>query len=178
MGADKGGGMNVLRSVVAVLAGLVLISAVVEPLEFVLVALVNGQPTTDPERYFAVRNQPLFLAAKLMYNTVAAVGAGFVTAWLAPSAWVRHGIAMAVLQTVAFGWGLASPELRRTTPEWMWAALIPLTAAGVVLGAVLLERRRIFVGGRPPQLDGVAHAAHVQSVPESRLNTSSIVDHK
>jgi hypothetical protein len=148
--------MKVLRSVVAVLAGLVLISAIVEPLEFMLVALVNGQPTTDPDRYFAVRNQPLFLAAKLLYNTVAAVGAGVVTAWLAPRAWVRHGIALAVIQTVAFAWALATPELRRTTPDWMWAALIPLTSAGIVLGALLLERRRIALGGRPVQPSGVA----------------------
>lgn len=148
--------MKVLRSVVAVLAGLVLISAIVEPLEFMLVALVNGQPTTDPDRYIAVRNQPVFLAAKLLYNTVAAVGAGFVTARLAPRAGVRHGIAVAIIQTVAFGWAVASPELRRTTPDWMWAALIPLTAAGIVLGALLFERRRIPLGGTPAQSSGVA----------------------
>ena len=44
--------MQILRSVCAVFAGLVLISVIVEPLEFGLVPLVNGEVTTDPDTYF------------------------------------------------------------------------------------------------------------------------------
>jgi hypothetical protein len=134
--------MRALRSVLAVLVGLLLISAIVEPLEFGLVTLVNGQVTTDPDRYFNVRNQPWFLAVKPMYNTAAAVAARFVTAWLARRAAAPHSAALAIVQTAAFGWALASPEIRRTTPDWVWAALILLTFGGIMWGA-LIQRRRM-----------------------------------
>jgi hypothetical protein len=50
--------MQILRSILAVLAGLVLISVIVESLEFGLVTLVNGEVTTDPDSYLRVRNTP------------------------------------------------------------------------------------------------------------------------
>jgi len=41
--------MHTLRSVLAVVAGLVLISAIVEPIEFLLVRVLNRGLTTDPD---------------------------------------------------------------------------------------------------------------------------------
>jgi hypothetical protein len=133
--------MNILRSVLAVVVGLVLISAIVEPLEFLLVGLLNRGLTTDPDIYFQVRNQPAVLVAKLVYNTAAAIAGGWVAAWLARRTPVAHGIALAVIQTAAFGWALANPALRRSTPDWMWACLIVLTFAGTVVGSLLQSRR-------------------------------------
>jgi hypothetical protein len=133
--------MRLLRSVLAVVAGLLLITAIVEPLEFGLVSLVNGSVTTDPDRYFAVRNRPWFLAAKLGYNTAAAVAGGFVTAWLARRSAVSHGAALAVVQTAAFAWALANPQMRQTAPVWVWAALIVLTFAGIMWGVLIQQRR-------------------------------------
>jgi hypothetical protein len=118
------------RSAMAVFAGLVLISLLVESLEFALVTLVNRGVTTDPDIYFSVRNQPAFLAAKLVYNTAAAIVGGLVAAWLARRAPVVHGMVLAAIQTAAFGWALANPALRRSTPDWMWVCLIVLTFAG------------------------------------------------
>jgi hypothetical protein len=136
--------MSAVRSVLAVAVGLVLITAIVEPIEFALVALASDGMTTNPDAYFAVRNQPLFLAAKLVYNTVAAVAGGFVAALLARRAPIGHGIALAVVQTAAFAWALATPEIRQTTPTWMWASLIALTIAGI-LGGTRLQHRRLAV---------------------------------
>jgi hypothetical protein len=144
-----------LRSVLAVFAGLVLISVIVESLEFVLVGLVNRGVTTDPDIYISVRNQPAFLAAKLVYNTAAAIVGGLVTAWLARRAPVAHGMVLAVIQTAAFGWALANPALRRSTPDWMWACLIVLTSAGILVGS-LLQRRRIPLANTPLQPTSVA----------------------
>lgn len=141
--------MRMLRSVLAVLAGLVVISVLVESIEFALVALVNGGATTDPDTYFRIRNQPAFLAAKLVYNTAAAIVGGFLAAWLARRAAVAHGIVLAVVQTAAFGWALANPAIRRSTPDWMWACLIVLTFAGIVVGS-LLQSRRIELADRSP----------------------------
>lgn len=142
--------MRMLRSVIAVIAGLVLISLIVEPLEFALVALVNGAVVTEQEAYFTVRNQPALLAAKVVYNTAAAVIGGYVAAWIARRAPLTHGVTLALVQTVAFGWALTRPELRGTTPDWMWACLIVLTFGGIVAGSTL-QRMRMAKARRPPQ---------------------------
>ncbi len=126
-----------LRSFLAVLVGIVALSIVVEALEFGLVTLVNGEPTSDPDQYFSVRNRPWFLAVKLVYNTAAAVGAGYLTALIAGRAELKHGMALAAIQTLAFAWALTQPEMSKWTPGWMWAALIVLTAAGIILGSRL-----------------------------------------
>lgn len=86
-----------IRTTIAIFIGILVISTVVELLEFSLVALVNGEPTTDPDLYFSIRNQGWFLAVKLLYNTVAAVGAGFLVAYIAGWAPNEHGILLAVL---------------------------------------------------------------------------------
>jgi hypothetical protein len=103
---------------------------------------VNGGVTTDPDTYVSVRNRPPILAAKLVYNTAAAIVGGFVAAWVARRAPIAHGIALAIIQTAAFAWALATPALRQSTPDWMWACLIVLTFAGILCGS-LLQRRRI-----------------------------------
>jgi hypothetical protein len=134
--------MRVLRSLIAVLVGVVLISAIAEPIEFALVTLVHGGVTTDPDVYFSVRNRQGFLAAKLVYNTAAAIVGGFAAARLGRRSPMGHGMVVAIVQTAAFGWAMGNPGLRRSTPDWVWACLIVLTFAGILAGA-LLQRRRV-----------------------------------
>jgi hypothetical protein len=132
---------RIVRSVLAVVAGIVFLSVVVEALEFGLVTLVHGGTTTEPETYFSIRNRGWFLALKLAYNTLAAVGAGVVAALIAGYAPLKHGLAVAALQTLAFAWAVTQPEVRQWTPGWMWAALILLSFAGIMAGACLRSRR-------------------------------------
>jgi len=134
-----------LRSVVAVAVGLILLSVVVESVEFGLVTIAHGAVTVEPATYFGVRNQAWFLAAKLAYNTAGAVLAGYVTARLARRAPAAHGLALALVQTAAFAWALANAEIRKWTPDWMWLALMMLTFAGILIGARLEGRRRSAV---------------------------------
>jgi hypothetical protein len=134
--------MNLLKSAAAVFVGLLLISVIVEPIEFLLVGLAGGGFTTDPEAYFAVRNRPGILAAKLGYNTLGAIAGGYVAARLAPGAPLGHGVVLAIVQTLAFGWALITPEIRETTPDWMWSTLIVATAAGILWGAMLHAKRQ------------------------------------
>jgi hypothetical protein len=147
--------VRLLRSVLAVVTGLVLISVIVESIEFGLVTLVNRGVTTDPAIYFGVRNQPAILAAKLVYNSAAALAGGWVAAWLARRAPLAHGTVLAVIQTVAFVWALANPELRRSTPDWMWTCLIVLTFAGIIVGS-LLQGRRIASPAQTTEPAGVS----------------------
>ncbi|MBL8514746.1 MAG: hypothetical protein JNJ55_12220 [Betaproteobacteria bacterium] len=134
---------RILRSIFGVVAGLILVSMLVEGLEFGLVTAIHGKPTKDPVVYFAIRNQGWFLGFKLVYNTAAAVVGGFVAAWIAGYAPVKHGVALAIVQTLAFGWALTQPDVRQTTPDWAWLALIVVSFAGIVWGARLRARRRV-----------------------------------
>ena len=141
--------MPILRSIFAVFAGLVLISVIVESFEFGLVTLVNGGVTTNPDMYFSVRNTPAFLATKVVYNTVAAIVGGWVAARLARRAPMAHGLVLAVIQTVAFGWALMTPALRQSTPDWMWACMIVLTFAGIMTGSLLQRHRALATRLQP-----------------------------
>lgn len=143
--------IRALRSALGVLLGMILLSTVVELVEFGVVSAVNGRPTTDPDAYYAIRNRPAFLGLKLVYNTLAAVAGGLVAALVAGHSYREHGIALASVQAVAFGWALTRPELSRNMPAWMWAALIVLSAAGAVWGAQLQARRHARLLQRKPE---------------------------
>ena len=60
--------MKYLRSAAGLVLGLFAITFSVEALEFVLVGLVGGGFTTQPDEYLAVRNRTPFLLAKVIYN--------------------------------------------------------------------------------------------------------------
>ena len=101
---------RVIRTSIAIVVGMLLISALVEGLEFSLVAAINEGPTTEPEAYYAIRNRIWFLALKLVYNTAAAVAGGFVVALIAGYSQLRHGVALAVIQTLALHGPSPSPR--------------------------------------------------------------------
>jgi hypothetical protein len=126
---------QIIRSILAIIVGIVVISILVEALEFALVTFIHGEPTTDPETYYGIRNQGWFLGIKLVYNTIFAAAGGYLAAIIAGYALQKHGLALAILQTIAFLFGLTQPDVSRWTPGWMWIALILLTFAGILYGA-------------------------------------------
>lgn len=101
---------------------------------------MNGGATTDPQEYYGIRNQNGFLFIKLVYNFGGAIAGGFIAAAIARYAPIRHGVALAVLQTAAFGFALTQPQISEWLPLWMWAALMVVTAVGIVSGAGLASR--------------------------------------
>jgi hypothetical protein len=127
--------MRVVRSVLAVVVGLMVISIVVEIIELALVTLVHGSVVTDPVTYFGIRNRLWFLGLKLVYNTAGAVVGGLVAARIAGRAPRAHGIALAIVQAVALIYAVLTPDMRQWTPDWMWAALIVVSTLGVLWGA-------------------------------------------
>jgi len=132
--------MSPIRSVVAVLGGILLISVVVEVLEFTLVSARAGGAITDLEGYFAVRNQSVMLAAKLVYNSLAAVLGGYMIAKVAGSREMLHGAIGALVQTVALVWGFTAGEYAAFTPVWMRVALVALTGPAMLAGAGVRAR--------------------------------------
>jgi hypothetical protein len=137
--------IQLIRSGLAVIVGLISITLIVEPLEFLLVTLAHGGMTTDPYEYFLVRNRGWFLALKVIYNTGAATIAGYLTASIAGRAALIHGGVVAALQSLAFGYAFTVPELRATTPDWLWVTMLVATPVAILVGArlrIAARRRR------------------------------------
>ena len=132
--------MHPVRSLVAVLGGILLISVVVEVLEFTLVNARAGGAITDMTQYFAVRNQPVMLGAKLVYNSLTAVIGGYMVAKVAGSREMLHGAVAALVQTAALIWGFTAGEYAAFTPVWMRIALVCLTGPAMLLGASVRAR--------------------------------------
>ena len=132
--------MNPVRSIIAVLGGIGLISLVTEALEFTLVRAAAGGPIPDMAAYFAVRNGPAILAAKLVYNTLAAVLGGYMTAKVAGGREVPHAVVGALVQTAALIWGFTASEYAGFTPVWMRVALVLLTGPAMVAGGLVRAR--------------------------------------
>ena len=132
--------MNPLRSLLAVLVGIGLISLVVEPLEFTLVNAAASGPISDMAGYFAVRNQPGILTAKLVYTSAAALLGGYVAAKVAGRAEMAHVGFAATAQTAALIWGATTSEYAAFTPRWTWIALIMLTAPAMLAGGAVRAR--------------------------------------
>ena len=133
--------LTVLRCVAAVFVGLVVLSFIAESVEVALVSYMHGAMPA-PEDYFDVRNQPAILWAKFVYNTVAAVIAGFATAWIAFRHEMKASLALAALQTALFVWGMTASEFAGSLAAWVWIPVSALMAAGIVMGAWLNRKWR------------------------------------
>jgi hypothetical protein len=129
-----------IRSIVAVLGGIGLFALVTETLEFTLVSAAAGGSISDMAAYFAVRNRPVILAAKLVYNTLAAILAGYMTAKIAGTRELLHAVVVAIVQTVALIWGFTAGEYASFTPIWMRVALVLTTGPAMMLGASIRAR--------------------------------------
>jgi len=129
-----------IRSIIAVLGGIGLFALVTETLEFTLVTAAAGGSINDMAAYFAARNRPVILAAKLLYNTLAAILAGYMTAKIAGRRELLHAAVVAVVQTIALVWGFTAGEYASFTPGWTRVVLVLTTGPAMVLGASIRAR--------------------------------------
>ena len=106
--------IQTLRSVLGVFFGIMLISLIAEGIEFLLVALVHGSITTDQDVYFEIRNRPAMLAAKFIYNSVAALAGAlqFPAFVAAQEDYRRMGVDAFPVAALPFGQGLQKRDRR------------------------------------------------------------------
>ena len=134
--------MSAIRSIIAVMGGIAVISLVVEALEFTLVTAVSGGSIADMSGYFEVRNRPTILTAKVVYNTLAAVLGGYTTAKIAGTRELIHTGVAAVIQTVALIWGFTLGEYASFTPAWTRIALVLLMGPAMMAGGMIRAKAR------------------------------------
>jgi hypothetical protein len=145
--------VELVRSVIAVLAGIIVASVLPEMLETTLVRAAAEGPLPDLAAYFDVRNRPAVLAAKVVSSALTAVLAGYFVAKLAGSLELGHAGIAGLVQTATLAWGFAIGEYASATPLWVRAALVLATAPAMVLGASV--RRRARLSEQPaPTTDG------------------------
>ena len=133
--------LPLLRWSAAVFVGLVVLSFIAESIEVALVSYAHGAMPAQ-EDYFDVRNQPGILWSKFVYNTLAAVIAGFVTAWIAFRHEMETSLSLAVIQTAVFVWGMTASEFAGSLAAWVWIPVSVLMAVGIIVGAWLNRKWR------------------------------------
>jgi hypothetical protein len=144
-----------MRGIIGVMGGLVLYMVVAEVLETALVAATTEVRPTDVATYYAARNRPTILGAKLAYNTLTALWSGYMTAKVAGERETYYGGMAAFVQTAELTWRFLAGELAGFTPAWMRAFLVLTTGPAMLAGASIRGRARVAQeeadGPVPPQ---------------------------
>ena len=135
---------NPMRSVIAVLGGMLVLFVLSQVMELVLVRTAAQQPLENLGEYIAVRNRTGVQAGLVASQVVAALLAGYMSAKLARSAELTHAGVAAGLQTVLFLWGFTSGETAPLTPVWMRWAIILVTAPAMLVGAMVRAKARVL----------------------------------
>jgi hypothetical protein len=126
------------------MGGVLLFTVVSELLETTLVSAMADVPPSGLTAYFAVRNRPALLGAKVVYNALAAILGGYLTAKIVDRHELRFAGVAAAVQTAAFVWGFTG-VYASFTPIWMRWVLLLTTPPAMLLGA--LVRRKAKMAG-------------------------------
>lgn len=118
-----------VQSVGAVFAGILMNFVPVTALDIVLhmtkVFPPMGQPMSDEQ-----------CALALAYRVLAAIGGGWVTAWLAPQDPMKHGVVLGVIGILMSGAGvLAFWDKPEFGPHWYPLAILAMAFPATWLGA-------------------------------------------
>jgi hypothetical protein len=136
--------LNPMRSLVAVLGGLLMLFVLTQVLELVLVRTAAAGPLENMEQYLAVRGRTVVLAGLLASQAVASLLAGYMTAKVAGSAELTHAGIAAALQTALFAWGFTVGENASLSPVWVRVATVVITAPAMLAGASVRAKARVF----------------------------------
>jgi hypothetical protein len=139
-----------MRSVLAVLAGLVVLTVAAFAIEAASNAVLLSEQfgAADP---LAVRQHQVFRAYLLATTLLSVVAGGYTAALIAKTAKIGHAIALGVVEVVfTIGAMIAVDD---GTPLWIWAAGILLLLPAAWAGGWLESRRQSSGGvGRKPAL--------------------------
>lgn len=117
------------------LGSVLLFQLLTQVLEFALVSAMAAEPITDEASYFAARNRPAVLAARVGYTAVAALLSGYMAAKIVEAYEMRHAMVAAGLVTALLISEFTVSEYARFTPVWMRALLILLAGPVMLAGA-------------------------------------------
>ena len=127
--------MSFLRTVLAIVVGILLAYGLPWVLERVLVEGVAGRNLYTAGDYYAVRNTAGVITARLAMAVFLSVLSGHVAARIAREDAVRTVAISAAALSMVLIWEFTGGEFAWGTPIWMRVALIAITGPAMVLGA-------------------------------------------
>jgi hypothetical protein len=131
-----------IRSVAAVLAGIVSLTAVSFAIEAVAdPLLMHLFPRAFPDAVALSRSVPAHLVM-FAYTFVSVALGGYVTAWIARRAAVRHAVIMGVAEVGLTIWAMLA--LPHEAPVWSWIAGMVFVMPAAWLGGALRTRYSTF----------------------------------
>ena len=133
-----GGGLG--RSLLAIVVGLVVSSALGSAIDVVILMMLPQATAQDFTLYARVMRQPAIFAVVLTWKAGAASLAGYLAALIAGRAAEVHGLVLAGLQVGVGGLALATNRGGDRVQIWSTVVMILVTGAATYCGARLQKR--------------------------------------
>lgn len=133
-----------VRSVLAVLAGIVAMTALAFAIEIPIRSLTLGWFSETFADSSALDSHVGWMLSQSLYTVPALMLGGFVAAWLAPHRGLAHSVAMAIVQEILIVALMFAPP--HPVPAWMWAITLLLTPAAIITGSLVFARRERRIG--------------------------------
>jgi hypothetical protein len=134
--------VSVVRSVLVVVAALLLLGFIDQTLERTLVGALGGTAVTDVASYLAIRNRPVVLSVTMVTHAFAALLTGYMLGRLAGTQEVRHATAAAVLATLLMV-AASTTANEMLPPVWVRVAMGVITPPALIAGAYVRGQARI-----------------------------------
>jgi hypothetical protein len=139
--------INLARGVTAILAALVLFSAVSQVLEYTLVSASGGDTVKDMASYLVALNRPQTLAVKAVANVMVALLAGYMAAKIARANEMLFAGIAAAAETCSLVYGFTMGEYA-ALPLWIRGLLVLTTGPAMMAGAWVRMQARLATGER------------------------------
>jgi hypothetical protein len=136
--------MNPVKSLTAVLGGILVVFAIGQVLEIVLVMAVADPRPESYDQYLTVRARTPIQIGILVSHAIAALLGGYIAARIAGVQETTHATVAAVLQIGFLLWGFSPGENAAMTPMWNRVALVVVTAPAMLAGASVRAKARAF----------------------------------
>jgi hypothetical protein len=129
-----------IKSVIAVLGGMVLVYFLGGILEGPLVGWLGSERPTTMEQLMAVRNEPAVLAGRIAVAGAVGLLAGYVVAKIAGGHELAHAAVSAALQAFMLLRAFAADPPAAAAPMGMRMAMVAVTAGAMIAGAAIRAR--------------------------------------
>ena len=134
---------SLMRSVVVVLAAMLLLGFIDQTLERTLVMMLAQAPVQDEAAYLAIRNRPAVLVFTVVTHALASLLTGYVQARLAGSYEVQHAMVTAALAVMLVGFASLTPNIM-LPPLWVRVAMVLVTPPALIAGAYVRGQARLI----------------------------------
>jgi hypothetical protein len=130
--------MKITRLFLGVIISMLVLSVIVEGVEFLIVRMVSGQSmeylSNNQLAYFEIRNQTWILVLKILYTFLTAFLAGWLGSRITKQLQSPLLVTMALVQGLAFLYAMFLSEFKNTLPTYYWLLLLAVVLCGIYYG--------------------------------------------